>query len=704
LTSPTRRSRRVTTATVAGLVVGAIPYFLVLLNFRTDPLRTAVQQRFASNFFDLQASAFLEGRLDVQPGVLGIEGFIVDGKTYMYFPPFPALLRVPVQLLTHSLDGRLTVPSMALAWVVLAVFAARLLWLVRDCIRPESPVSRVDAIGAAVVLAMVTGGTVLTFDAALPWVYHEVYLWATALAVGSAYWLLRTALEPSPRTIALLGSFILATALTRTPGGWAMSAAAIGLGTWIALRGRRPRRGTGRGTGRGTDRRGGGSRRVGPATGGLVALAGAVPLAASIAYNAVKFGHPYLFPLESQVWTAVNAHRREALRVNGGTITGPQFLETSLVNYFRPDGIRFVDYFPWITLPAEPARSYGGAFLDQTYRTGSVTAFMPLLVLLAVAALPTLLNPRARGAVAALRWPALGALATGGGVMGYGYLANRYTSDFVPALVVLGTVGWVTLSGWLVRLPRPSRPLALVPMALLTAFSIAAQVATGSLLAAQTHRGPELVSYLDLQHRVSGGRGGTTADLLSRSEDLPDGGGADDLHVVGDCESLYLNTGDRYEPWTLVEQRDMQVDVLPVFERYRAGIVRLIDQQGAEARHVSLEFDHALPEARLVVEDPDGNFYSPWFEVERGRNIRITTHTEPQRSLTRIRVGRTARYDLHVPINEWNTDWYNEPSRLVFVRDHYGGATDHAIVTNNWGPAPSLCRRLASDAPETENR
>ena len=47
-------------------------------------------------------------------------------------------------------------------------------------------------------------------------------------------------------------------------------------------------------------------------------------------------------------------HRREALEVNGGSITGPQFFQTALVNYFRLDGIRFVDYFPWITLPAEP--------------------------------------------------------------------------------------------------------------------------------------------------------------------------------------------------------------------------------------------------------------------------------------------------------------------------------------------------------------
>ena len=167
-----------------------------------------------------------------------------------------------------------------------------------------------------------------------------------------------------------------------------------------------------------------------------------------MAYNWVKFGHPYLFPLESQIWTQVNAHRRQALEVNGGTITGPQFFETTLINYFRPDGIRFVDYFPYITLPAEPARAYGGAFLDQTYRTGSVTAFMPLLVLLSVAALAVLVRRQASPQIAALRWPALGTVVIGGAVLGYGYLANRYTSDFVPGLIVMGTIGLWGITSW----------------------------------------------------------------------------------------------------------------------------------------------------------------------------------------------------------------------------------------------------------------
>ncbi|SDP02229.1 4-amino-4-deoxy-L-arabinose transferase [Pedococcus dokdonensis] len=678
------RSRRVAAASTAGLVLGGVPYFLVLLNFRADVLRTAVTQQFASNFFDLQATAFLDRRLTVPAGSLGIEGFVIDGQTYMYFPPFPALLRIPVQLLTHELDGRLTLPSMALSWVVLAVMTTKLVWRVRSCLRPDEDVTRTQAVAAAVLLAMATGGTVLTFDAALPWVYHEVYLWATALAMGCAYWLLRVALDPTRQAILWLGGFTLATALTRTPGGWAMSGAAIGLGAWILWRERRRH-----------DRADGRRWLARPAA---VMAAGLVPLGASIAYNWVKFGHPYLFPLESQVWTQVNAHRREALEVNGGTITGPQFFETSLVNYFRPDGIRFVDYFPWITLPAEPARAYGGAFLDQTYRTGSVPAFMPLLVLLALAAVPTLVRLRATGAVAALRWPALGSVLVGGGVMGYGYLANRYTSDFVPALIVLGTIGLWSVTRW--RLPgaRVLRPVLVVAMAGLCAFSVAAQVATGSLIAAQTHRGAELTSYLALQERLSGGPGSAVSRLVSRSDELPARGTADDLHVTGDCESLYVNTGDQYEPWNLVEQRDMLVDVTPIFVDYHPGTLRLFEQNGVETRYVSLEFDKDAPQARLVVEDKDGNFYSPWFEVARGKRIHVVAQAVPDIFQTRVRVDGNPDYDLYVPVGEWNKDWYNDLTRLTFMTGHDGGSTDHVRVSNSWGRAPALCERLLRDA------
>ena len=75
----------------------------------TDLDRTANPLGYASNFFDFQARALMDGHLWVTPGSLGIEAFHVDGREYMYFGPFPALLRIPVLWTTPEYDGRLTV-------------------------------------------------------------------------------------------------------------------------------------------------------------------------------------------------------------------------------------------------------------------------------------------------------------------------------------------------------------------------------------------------------------------------------------------------------------------------------------------------------------------------------------------------------------------------------------------------------------------
>ena len=123
-------------ATGAGVTAGALAYLLTLLDWGTSLTRTAMGLGYASNFFDLQARAFMDGRIWVPDGSLGIEGFEVRGHEYMYFPPFPALIRIPVLFTTNEFDGRLTLLSMALAFVVMAVMTSKLLWLVRDLMHP----------------------------------------------------------------------------------------------------------------------------------------------------------------------------------------------------------------------------------------------------------------------------------------------------------------------------------------------------------------------------------------------------------------------------------------------------------------------------------------------------------------------------------------------------------------------------------------
>jgi hypothetical protein len=659
-----------------GLALGGIIYFALLFNFGLDPWRTAVQQRFASNFFDLQAQAFLDGHISVPTNSLGIEGFVVDDHTYMYFPPFPALLRIPFMLVTHEFDGRLSLLSMAIAWLVFATMTSKLFWLIRASGRRDAIISASEAVTSAIFLAAATGGTVLVFDAALPWVYHEVYLWAVALAIGALFWLIRVSLRPEPTAIWWLAAFSLGTILTRTTGGWAICAVVMATGFWILSGRLHPQQ-----------------RRSGLG----VLAAGLVPLLIAATYNFIKFRHPYLFPLQDQVWTQVNEHRRKALARNGGTITGPQFFLTSLVNYFRPDGIRFVDYFPYITLPAEPAKPYGGAFLDQSYRTGSITAFMPLLCFLSVWGCVSTMRRRASHGIRTLRLPLLGALAISGGVMGYGYVTYRYTSEFVPLLVVGSAIGVCHIS----RLIGESRPWIRrgvnISLALLASFSVLANVLTGVALTQQTWRGDRLVNYVSLQQHISSVTGDRLSDTVSHSAILPSNGRTDELRIIGDCQGLYLNIGDQYEPWLVVEQRDRIVKIKVSSTGIRDGRVYLFTVYGRKTRYIDLETS-ADQRMRFVVVDPDIRFPGPWLNLLPGQEVDLTLHARPEISqieLSSVPGGAVG----YVPLVEWDKDWI---SRVAVIDQTFATPRIQAnagmAITGGWGPPLGLCRRLAESA------
>ncbi|WP_374455198.1 hypothetical protein [Nocardioides sp.] len=541
---------------------------------------------FLGNFFDLQARAFLDGHVDLAPGSIGIEGFIHDGKTYTYFPPFPALLRLPVIMTTHEFDGRLTLLSMAIAWLVFATVCVKLVWFLVDRLcGPQT--TRGTAALVGIFVAGATGGSFLTFDASLPWTYHEVYVWAVTGATGSLYWLLRSLSDHQRSSYLWLFWFALITIGTRATEGWAICLTIIG----VALIGRfRPRSAA---------QREGWWRLL---------LAGAVPLAMSIALNLYKFDSVYMFPLQTQVWTEISAQRRAALAANGGSLTGPQFFTTSFMAYLRPDGIRFVDYFPWITLPASPPPAFHGAFVDQAYRTGSITAFMPAFMVGFVAAVVAAFRPRAGEQLRVLRAPLVASVLVTGGVMAYGYYSNRYTSEFVPAMVLGGAVGIALLARLLTRAPRLTA-VAVPLAAVAAAFSIAAQMSTGAYAAATMARGEALERYLSWQQTVSGGRLSVT-----EVDDFPSGGETDDLAVQGDCDSVYLNIGDAYEPWITVAERDWVVD-LARDGRIKPGVANLVRVDAKAASGVDIRTNED-GQVRFELWDAVGRAYGGWYDLD----------------------------------------------------------------------------------------
>jgi hypothetical protein len=623
-------------------VVGLVPYLAILWDLKLDPLRTALPSRQFSNFYDLQARALLDGHLDVAKGVLGIEAFVVNGHEQMYFPPGPALARMPLFLVTDALDGRLTAISMLLAWIATTVLITLLVWRVRHLLRGAAPMGRAEAAAYGLLLIGSTSGSVLLFLGSLPWVYHEAYAWATVMALGSAFCLLGVIERPSTRRVLATGGFILGAILCRTTAGWACAGAAGLTALWFL-----------------SGRQGTAALR----TSRSLFLACLLPVAVGVAINEARFDHPYLFPLEDQVWTQVNEHRREALAANGGDLISPDILPSTAVAYFRPDGIRVVDVFPFLTLPAEPARAVGRAVLDQTYRTGSVVAFMPGLTVLAAWGMFTAFRRRGPDNAALLRIPLLGALAISGAIMFYGYIAYRYTSELLPVLVLAGTVGLVDVARRLQQRRSPWQKGALVGLAGLVAFGVAANSAAALTTARTVSAGPDLQGYIRAQDRLSSlTPGDPLGDLVSQSAVLPHDLPADHLHVVGDCNAVYVSTGDTLWPWMPVEvhQLDFEVRVGPRPNRDLGPTARgvtLATAQGFPDETVRVE-RHRDQRFRLAYTSDDEVQRSGWAQAPPDGLLYVTIR--PDLELDAYVVGVNDELAFFVPISDHNRDWFRE--------------------------------------------
>jgi hypothetical protein len=657
-------------ATSVGLLVGGLGYVLTLLDWANSLTRTALATRYFSGFYDLQARRLLDWHIDVPTNSLGIEGFVHDGKTFMYFPPWPAILRLPVLLTTHEYDGQLTVLSMAVAWIVFAVMVTKLVWLLVPLLAGPDAVTPWTGALVGAFLAAATGGSFLTFDAAQPWVYHEAYVWAVTSVVGGIYWLVRVLTRPTRNAVWWLFVFALLCVGSRATEGWALCLVVMGVALWMRrARGTRPR----------------------DPLWWRVLLAGLVPLALSIALNEYKFDEIYIFPLQDQVWTQVNAQRRAALAANGGGLTGLQFFPTSFMAYLRPDGIRFVDYFPFITLPAHAAPVYNGAHIDQTYRTGSVTSFMPLLMLMFLVAVVAVALPRGRRERKLLRAPLLVSILVTGGVMGYGYYSARYASEFVPALVTGGAITTALLCGWTRRRPFLRIP-AVAVLSVGAVFSIVAQMSIGMTMEAYLHRGDLLERYVQWQHDVSPGR---QAKLVSLVGNLPSGGETDDLAILGDCQTLYINTGDRYEPWLPVQDRDRTLLLTPVGP-LRPGKVTLLRVTGNDPEGVRLEINRH-DQLRFVTWNGDDVARGAWFFVPTAGGVRLGIRNLIDFSFFQFRStpGGPVGY---LPSVYFDHEWNSLPA-LLTVENNAARLARHGITMKEEPGLPmTLCHELARSA------
>ncbi|MHB1518978.1 MAG: hypothetical protein ACYCVN_07915 [Acidimicrobiales bacterium] len=515
--------RRFILASVVGTALVAVPYLWILWGpwASPDPIR---KTPYEDNFYSLQARAMFHGHLYLAKGAIGIEAFVHDGHQYTYFGLFPSIIRMPVLLVTSALDVRLTAPSMLLAWLLTALFSSLLLWRVRVLVRGDVVMSRAEAASFGALVATILGGTVLIYLAETPFVFSEDLAWSVCLTVASLFALLGVIERPSWGRVTAAGLLILCANLDRATTGYATAAGAILLAGWFWLE------------------RGGSEHRRWWFP---VLLTGVIPVLVAMAVNLAKFGIPIGVPVANQVWTQINAHRRQFLAAHHNSEIGLDFVPSTAWAYLQPFGLRFTSVFPYITLPARPAAAMSGILFDRLYRTDSLPASTPLLFLLSCWGLITAFRPRPLGRLAPIRLLMLGAGAACVALLLWGYIAPRYLADFVPLLVLAGAVAMVDIWRRMDGRSRRMRIGALSVIAVVGLFSIAANIGT-AITPNEEWSSTQVINYVRAQEALSSITGGPLRGNVTRGTVLPPYAPADQLYVIGNCDGLYISDGQNY--------------------------------------------------------------------------------------------------------------------------------------------------------------
>ena len=496
-------------------------------------------------FYDVQGHAFLHGHLDVDPAAVSIEGFRIDGRTYIYFGPVPSLLRLPVLALTHDLDRRLTQLSMLTALVVLLWAAARLQWQVRELVRPGAALERGELAAVALLQVAIGAGSVVLFITAWLSVYNETELWGAALALAALSAVVVVLSRPGAGAVAAAALLSLLAVHARV---------SVGLGPVIALGivfvglaaqtiGRRGLLGA--------------PAVLGPLrapvrpgrTLALLGVAAVLPVASYMALNEAKFHQLAGLPFEYQANTQLSPIQQRALAANGGSLFGAKFVPTTTLQAVRPDALGLARGFPFLSLPRDPPRLLGNVVLIEAQRSLSIPTSMTLLGALALLGLAAVARrPRLR----ALAGPLAGTLAAFVPALAIAFVTTRYMADLLPFLVLAALIGLQTLLG---ATSGHGRGRLIAALAIGALVGIVVNGAVGLMVqrligaASEQQRASFVATQDDVDRAL-----GRSPHGIRVGPELPEPaeGRPGDLFVVDRCAALYALGQD--DSWVPVER------------------------------------------------------------------------------------------------------------------------------------------------------
>ncbi len=153
--------------------------------------------------YDSQAEHFLRGDVDVDVEAISHEAMIVNDHVRMYFGPFPAFLRMPLNYFYPAGYGEWSRISGFCAGMI-ALFAFAGLVSMALCLSPPSSRAR-NWLGSACVIGFALGSPLLLLLGNLS-IYNEAIIWGLALSLAALFFAFHSQeAEGSALTLALLG-------------------------------------------------------------------------------------------------------------------------------------------------------------------------------------------------------------------------------------------------------------------------------------------------------------------------------------------------------------------------------------------------------------------------------------------------------------------------------------------------------------------
>ena len=139
--------------------------------------------------YDSQAEHFLRGEVGVDGDAIKHEVMVVNGKSYMYFGPFPAFLRIPLNCIYPGGRGHWSrISGFCAGMIALLAFAG----LVRMALRaPQLSSCWQNCLGNASLVGFALGSPLLLLLGNLS-IYNEAIIWGLAWSVAALYFALRS--------------------------------------------------------------------------------------------------------------------------------------------------------------------------------------------------------------------------------------------------------------------------------------------------------------------------------------------------------------------------------------------------------------------------------------------------------------------------------------------------------------------------------